>query len=930
MHAGRVIRGVPLGDEQRRELGLGRCRLAPTFRARSGGHADQVAELDRVESTPRVLDEERMVARRLDRVARGGGEPVYGLDPDGPDVVHRLVAAAAGLRIDGLHVAAPQAHHLLDGNVAVLLGEDLGAGRKARLAEVVGFGERVSGEALGDAHDLFLVDRQAVGAAENLLGVGVQVGDLLATVLAVGVVVVHVRGHGTRAIQGDERGHVLEAIGPHRTDERAHRWRLELEHADGVATTQQLVGLGIVERHVVDVDIDAAGGLDEHERVGDDIEVAQPEEVHLEQTELFDTVHLVLRDDGCVLDVAAGLGFALDRQVLGERILGDHHRGSVYAVLAAQSFETARDVDDLVGIGVVRVHVANLRGHLEAVLELRIELETCREWCVSTHDQRRHGLRDLVADDVRIAEHARRVAHRGPRFDLAEGHDLGDVVAAVALGGVTDHLVAITRVEVHVDIRHRHATRVEEPLEQQVVLDRIQVGDAQAVGHRTARGRATPRSDSDVATTRVRDEIADDEKVRAEAHVADDLELVREALDYGVGQRGAPPGASAFEGEVLEVLPALDVVGLALLRRELSGQRELGQLRLAELDLDVAPLGDPQRVVARLGNLGEHVAHLRGGLEVVLVAGELEAIGVAHERTRLHAQQRVVGDRVVTMHVMAVVGGEQRRFDAAREVEQHGIGAVLFGDALVLDLDEEVVATKDVLEPGCLGDRSFHVAPHERLKHVSAEAPCGGDEPLAVVGQRLPVDAGLVVVALHVGARRQLDEVLVADVVLGQEREVVVELGPAVGVAARVVDPAATSRTLVAALVRHVRLGAEDGRNALLAALLVEVEDAIHVAVIGDAEGRLPVRRSSRDQLAYARRAIEHRELGVDMQMGERVGHATLRRGPFRRPPESQGCHSDASRATARAHRRVTDATWLRRDEPRRPTRRRNRAGHCR
>ena len=39
----------------------------------------------------------------------------------------------------------------------------------------------------------------------------------------------------------------------------------------------------------------------------------RPEEVHLEQAELLDPVHLVLGDDRGVLGVAAALGLALDR-----------------------------------------------------------------------------------------------------------------------------------------------------------------------------------------------------------------------------------------------------------------------------------------------------------------------------------------------------------------------------------------------------------------------------------------------------------------------------------------------------------------------------------------------------------------------------------------------------------------------------------------
>ena len=57
---------------------------------------------------------------------------------------------------------------------------------------------------------------------------------------------------------------------------------------------------------------------------------------------------------------------------------------------------------------------------------------------------------------------------------------------------------------------------------------------------------------------------------------------------------GRPSARRRPQGEVLEVV---GVVGEAL------GEREVGQLRLAELDLDVGPLGDPQRVVAGLGQL---------------------------------------------------------------------------------------------------------------------------------------------------------------------------------------------------------------------------------------------------------------------------------------------------------------------------------------
>ena len=155
------------------------------------------------------------------------------------------------------------------------------------------------------------------------------------------------------------------------------------------------------------------------------------------------------------------------------------------------------------------------------------------------------------------------------------------------------------------------------------------------------------------------------------------------------GSSAPQRGAGALEREVAEVLVEPG---------EAVRNREVGQRRLAELDRDVGTLGDPQRVVARLGMVAEEVAHLVGGLEVVLGALELEPLRIGQHRLRLHAQQHVVRLVVVAMGVMRVVRREQRRADAAGELDELRVGASLFGEAMVLQLDEQVVLAEDVLQ----------------------------------------------------------------------------------------------------------------------------------------------------------------------------------------------------------------------------------------
>ena len=468
---------------------------------------------------------------------------------------------------------------------------------------------------------------------------------------------------------------------------------------------------------------------------------------------------------------------------------------------------------------------------------------------------------------VRLAEHPGGVPHGRPRLDGGEGDHLCHPVAAVLLGGVAHHVGSVALVEVHVDVGHLLAPRVQEALEQEVVADGIEVHDPQAVGHAATRRRASARTHPDPRLTSEADEVPHDEEVGGESHVADDAELVVQPLD-DLGWEGRPvalPGP--FSREVPEVGERPVLVGVT---GEALRHRELGQARAAQLNLDVRPLRDEQRVVARFGHLSEKVPHLGRALQVVLGALELEAVGVAQQRSGLDAEQRVVSDRILAVGVVAVVGREQRGPDAAGDLNQLGVRPVLVRDAVVLQLDEEVVPAEDVLQTGrpALGLRL--VSRQQRLEHHPSETSGGGDDALVVPFEKLPVDPGLVVVALDVGRRGELHQVAVPVHGLGQEGEVVVELLTPLGVSARVVDPPPPRRALVARLARHVGLGADDRHDALVAAGLVEIEDPVHVAVVRDAEGALAVGHGGRHQVTDPRRAVEHGELGMGVQMRKR------------------------------------------------------------
>ena len=236
---------------------------------------------------------------------------------------------------------------------------------------------------------------------------------------------------------------------------------------------------------------------------------------------------------------------------------------------------------------------------LQAVLEARR----------TAHDRIRDQLREPVAGAVVVAEHARRVARRRAREHLAEGDDLRDRLLAVLVGHVADHALAAAHREVDVDVRHRHALGVEEALEQQVVAQRVDVGDLQAVGDDRARRRAAARADRDPGVLGVLDEVPDDQEVGAEAHPLDHAELVLGALDRLGRRRVAVAAAQPLLHQRAQVLALALAVGRRIARDQLA----------AELELDVAALGDLERRGDRLGPLGERLRHLLARAQVELV-----------------------------------------------------------------------------------------------------------------------------------------------------------------------------------------------------------------------------------------------------------------------------------------------------------------------
>ena len=155
------------------------------------------------------------------------------------------------------------------------------------------------------------------------------------------------------------------------------------------------------------------------------------------------------------------------------------------------------------------------------------------------------------------------------------------------------------------------------------------------------------------------------------------------------------------------------------------------------------------------------------------------------------------------------------------------------------------------------------VALQDQLRDEATEATRRGGDALVVGLEQLPVGTRLVVVAVEVREARDLDQVAVALLGLGEHREVEDLV-------------LAALRPVEARRVGEVALHAEHGLDPGVAGGLVQLERAVHVPVVGDPDRGLPVGGDRRHDLADPRRPVEHRVLGVEVQMDEGVGVRNL------------------------------------------------------
>ncbi|ERJ36251.1 hypothetical protein L810_0713 [Burkholderia sp. AU4i] len=640
--------------------------------------------------------------------------------------------------------------------------------------------------------------------------------------------------HRARTVQRHERDDVLETVGLRILQHALHPAAFQLEHGDRVGLLQDLERGGIVERHLRERPVGlrrieaadvALGPVEDRQR-------REAQKVELHEADGFDVVLVVLADH------AAVVALRVQRAEIGQLAGRDQHAARVHPDVTREALDALREVEQLVHLVLVVV----------ALLKLRLLLHRVGDRHVLAGLER-DQLRDTVGEHVAEIEHAADVAHGRLRGHGAEGGDLRHGVRAVFFLHVLDHAIAAVLAEVDVEVGHRHAFRVQETLEQQVVAQRVEVGNAERVRDQRTGARAAARADRHAVVLRPVDEVRNDQEVAGKAHLRDGPALEFEALVVRVALRVAL-GFGRIKLRKTRLEPFLRQLDEVVVERHAVRRREQRQLRLAELELQVAALRDLDRVRDRRRQVGEQRDHVVLRAEILVGRETLLAPRIREDVAFRDTHARFVRGEIVVGHELRRVRRDDRQLQ--RRGERRGLLDVRLGARLAVTLQLDVEAAREHLRPALgVTARGFFVARGKREPDIALLRARQREEPLrelAVEPARVEFRTAAVLVR-EPRLRQQLAEIQVADLVLDEQQQ---------------------PRRLVAVVgIGDPDVAAGDRLDALAAGFLVETDEAECVAEIGERERALTVRGRRLDDVVNAHDAVGNREFGVNAKMDE-------------------------------------------------------------
>ena len=560
---------------------------------------------------------------------------------------------------------------------------------------------------------MLLIDGDAVGILQVFLHNGYIVSYGLLSVLTADKL--RYVTHRTGTIEGVHCNEVLEYCRLQFAQVFLHTARLKLERAYGAPLLVELIGLGVVDRNIVKVNINASCHLDVSTCLLQLRQRFKSEEVHLDESCRFYHMTIILSAVG-FRSLEIGVVGGRKWHMIANRVTADDETTGVYACTSHRSLQH---------LGIFysvrqRLVVAHL-----CLLQFLGALYCIRQVHLHAVGQ---AVGNCLAQGVRHRYwhllHSRHVLQRVLRCHRGVGDDMRAVLVAVFVLHPFKHLSAPVIVEVGIDIGQGDTVGVKETLEQEVVFQRVNLRYSETIGNNTTSRRTSTRSHHHTQFVAGRvDEVLHNEEVTWESHSLHDVQLELYAVKNLVGKFRVTflcALVSEFcqivsleldavylvvSAEFLYLLLALfwrQLVLPVLVRCELIVELLLGEF-LSPLLLRSERLGNGEErhdgvvveavclhlvqnldsVCHRLRNVVEHLPHLLFGLKPLLLRVK-HTFRVVDILACREAQQVVVSLSILLVHEVSIVGANELDAVFMSKFYNHLVGLLLKRECLAV------------------------------------------------------------------------------------------------------------------------------------------------------------------------------------------------------------------------------------------------------
>ena len=318
------------------------------------------------------------------------------------------------------------------------------------------------------------------------------------------------------------------------------------------------------------------------------------------------------------------------------------------------------------------------------------------------------------------------------------------MLGAIALVDVLDHLFPSRRGEVDVHVRIGGPALVDEPLEEQVVANRVHPGDPEGVGHDRTGGTPSSMGRNPALLRKAHEVPADEEELR-EPGLLDDIKLMRELPDDRRRNRVIAPSNTGL-AEFDEIAERRLTGGDRKPRKSIALETEFHGARGGDFGCRchaLRPGARRRRIRSRKRRVpGRHRHQLRPRLQVRLPVGSAEVRKRVQRPAMRDGRQDVAEFSIFRPSVMNIVRGDHRQAEFCGERCGLRHEPVVVGQEVMRELEEESArgrASAASKDPSvAFGDRAGPcLIPHQQPPRDLAVSTTGQrNDALSVLGEQ--------------------------------------------------------------------------------------------------------------------------------------------------------------------------------------------------